>query len=513
MRLADEDITQILKWRATDIFGRPFSYILPVDAHDRVQKLFEEGALLEGVVFPRVPLRFKPGGFINFDMKMTRLEEDNQIRLDFYKPSVGEGDTAKDAVDTDTFFTFVEQMIASPYEGELDLTMVDVSGLRDDAISDAAGKDAEYALRSSIEKALKAEAVGGTIGRLDDASYALLSAGDFDKAEFEAEIAEVAKGLDIDEEAVGLRSGNITIDDRDVSAESVQRALNHARGVFLGEIESKDDHNSLSDVISGIEHHRRLIRDAIDAYKYRCSEREIRDGEHGNRLVSKLQEGKVVIDGWIRSPDELIVMKDHPDLASLHDLKQLDEMIRMRMRANDDDRRVRDFYGLNIAALLSDGFFEELQEIFVRHGELRELVGFRLRGLPAAGVGGESWAALKKLIDLGHRVWIDRFSDVVTDQEKPGWLKDGFVEMPRAMMDRLIEHPDGAALIRDLIKVWGESGVSVIAADLITYKRRVVANSLGIRIFLAEEDFLDEDERESEAKEADRLKAKARRRA
>ncbi len=477
---ADPRFKSLMKWQDVDLFRRPLSFLFPADAHGRLDKLLEcDDALLEGVVFPRVPLRLKTGGFINFDMKMKRLGYAER-RLDFFRPGKHEGsfEVADTSTDLYSFFNFVEGLLNSPYEGEIGLAMVSVDALREGStLSDTA----KYAARQEIEKGLKARAIGATLGIMDEASYGLLVDGTFDEKAYATEMLAVAASLKIDPAVLTAKTARMNMDNRTLDTAELQRALAHSRAIFLGEVDTGQPLTCLSGVLDGIQHNRKLIEQALSKYEYRVSPRVILDTVKSTSLAH-LQQGKINLEGKICQPDEILVMADHPDLCLVHDLAQLDDLIRMRVRKKQIEREVPDYYELCRSTLIQEGFFEGLAKIMEKYNERPVFVGFRIKGVPPVKRGGIHWHALGRLADLGHPLWIDRFGDAVLETEALGCVRGGYVEIQPNLMRKLAGHFDGKDLMEKLVETWRYRDVGVLSCDLPDYDMKVLAQEMGIHI-------------------------------
>lgn len=488
---ADKAFRTIMGWSEEELFRQPISFLFPADAHGRLEALLEnEDPRFDSLTYPRVPLHVKSGGFINFDMKIER-QEGEKLRLDFYKPGNAESADGGEAETADmySFFNFVEQLLNTPFDEDLDLTMISMDALKDDS---GAGLSEEQkdAARADIEAKLKTQAVGGQIGKLDEASYGLISAGDFDEKAFEEELKTVAKKLKIDPAALESRSANVKIDDKDIDPDKLRQALNHSRAVFVGEIDDDTELESLSGVLDGIEHNRKLILEALEQKQFLASERSVSDNKENTISVALLQQGKVNLDRRIMSPDDFIVMADHPDISFKHDIAQLDRLIRLRVMKGSFEREKPDFYEVCRSTIIQDAFAGELKKILEKHKEEPRLVGFRIVGLPPVKSNGAHWDALNALAKSGHPLWIDRFGDAVVEGDSLSCLKGGFVEMPTNMMRKLAGHFDGKELMTKLIETWKERDVQVISADLPDYELKTLAMQLGITFAL--EDAIDE---------------------
>ncbi|NVJ97483.1 MAG: EAL domain-containing protein [Alphaproteobacteria bacterium] len=484
---ADDRFKTIMRWRDVDLFRQPLSFLFPADAHDRVERLLDRDdvSIFQNVMFPQVPLRLKTGGYINFDMRVTEKSGGERL-LEFFKPGRGEQPQASDGAkaeapaDMYSFFNFVEDLLASPFEGDLDLTMVSMDALKDN--SDAGLTDEEKAsARTEFEANLQRHAVGGKVGKLDEASYGLLTATGFDEDAFDLEMQNVAARLNIAPEKLALTKANMAIDDRDVAPEKLHQALHQARGVFVGEIEDEQGIEKLSGVIDGIEHNRKLIQDAIKRYKYRTSPRMVADNL-ASVSIAVLQQGKVNLEGQIRRPDDIIALAEHPDISIEHDLAQLEDLIRMRVRKPADEREKPDYYELCRSTMIQDRFTEELEVMLGRHGEVPDKIGFRIKGMPPVRRGGLHWDALNKLAALGHPIWIDRFGDAVVAPEALKCLKGGMIEMPPPLMKKLAGHFDGKEMMSQLVATWQAMNVRVVSADLPDYDMKTLAQELGITV-------------------------------
>ncbi len=480
---ADDKFKTIMQWSDVDLFRRPLNFLFPADASDRLDRLLDHDSnTLTNVRFPRVPLRVKTGGYINFDMKMAQTGPDER-RLDFYKPNREPGGPSttpnEPAADMESFFTFVEELLASPFNEDIELTMVSVDALKEES---SLSQDDRNTARESIEEKLQSKAVGGKLGKLDDASYGLVTSGGWDEEAFDREMAVVAEKLNLAPALLAAKSANIDLDDRTLPSDKLHQALNHSKNVFLGEVEQTEELNKLSDVVDGIEHNRNLILDALKRYSYRVSSRTIFDTK-ASSMLAQLQQGKVNLEGHIRSPDEILVMADHPDLSIKHDLAQLEDLIRMRVRRPESDRLKPDFYELCRSTLIQEEFLTELRATLTKHGEKAQNIGFRIKGMPPVKHAGLHWEALNKISAEGHPVWIDRFGDVVVAPEALNCLKSGYIEIPTPLLRKLSEHNDGSTLLTQLIATWRKLYVGVISADL-NDQLKIYSQELGITIAL-----------------------------
>ncbi len=483
----DKRIAEILRWQNIDLFMQPLSFIFPPDAHGRVDALIESAGNFENVIFPRVPLRYKPGGYINFDMKFVK-HDDETSSLEFYKPGEDCHESNVEVATTDmySFFNFVGELLNSPLEGNLAVTMVEVEGLR---AGSGLTNDEQASIRSEVESQLKKQAVGGKLGKLDEASYGLLSGGDFDEEAFEKELAAAAVKLNIAPDALGVRAAKVKIDDREIDSATLKMALSHSRSIFLGEIDSDVELGNLSDVISGIQHNCNLVTDAIKKFQYMVISRQIYDAKESiSRAV--LQQGKVNIDGRITLPGKLIVLYDHPDIAYSHDMAQIDEMMRVIKFTINSNPSVHyndgklDYYELCRSTLLKESFINDLSAILKKHGQATSMLGFRILEMPPSKKGGVHWETLLKLTGLGHSLWIDRFGDAVIDESLMKMLHGGYIEMPLQVMKKLAGHFDGKDMMTQLVSTWSSKGVGVVAADLPDIKMKQLANDIGIKLNL-----------------------------
>ena len=479
----DDRFKSLMRWKDVDLFRQPLTFLFPPDAHERLDKLLEtKSDIFSRITFPRVPLRLKTGGYINFDMKIDVLEGEAR-RLDFYKPGRADrAGTTGDAETTDmySFFNFVEKILESPFDEDLDLTMIDSAALRD-GTDPSLDDNEKKQVREELEHALKKQAVGGQLGQLDEASYGLLTTSGFDEEAFSREMQAVAEKTGISLDRLSVRSDAVKMDDRDLSSEKLQQALNHSRGVFLGEVEDKNGLSTLTAVVDGIEHNRRLIEDAIKKYRYRTSPRIISNNIEAVS-IALLQQGKVNLEGQIRRPDEIIVLPDHPDIALAHDIAQLEDMVRMRTKRTNSEREKPDFYELCRSTLVQPSFIEKLDALMQRHGEKATFVGFRIKGIPPVKMRGPHWEAVDMLAERGHPLWLDRFGDAVVDPEALKCLHKGFIEMPQSLMKMLAKHFDGKDMMRKLVETWKAMNVGVISVDLPDYELKTMAQELGISI-------------------------------
>ncbi len=484
IRKMEDAMTRILGWKAEDVFGLAFSTLLPLDAQNRMDMLWEKAAELDGVTMPRVPLRHQSGnGYINFDIGIAA--DADAIALTVFKPAkTAAKEPVPEPEDTEAFFAFVESVVNGGEAGAAGLAMVNMPGLVDGSVS--ADKAAE--LRAGIEDTLRQKAVGGKIGRLDDAAYAFLTEDKFDQEELEKDIAKTTKRLEVNAAELGLVTQGLEVDQKNIDPKVLRNALNHARGVFLGEVEGREEH-TLTDMINGIEHHRRLILSALKEHGFRTTPREIRDGRT-NTQIGVLHQPKMIIDTKIRFAGDLIVLRDHADVAAEHDLTIFTEFLRLFSLQEDEKRarRPRAFFELCVVNLADAGFIGKLLTLTSQYAQDARGLGFRIRHLPSLRAGGAAWQGLDRLVEAGFFAWIDRFADVVTDEGLMQKVQGGMVEVSAKFLDRIAGHPDGRGLTMQLIDVWQSKGVTLLSADLETDERKLLAHELGLYIALADGD-------------------------
>lgn len=486
----DERITRVLGWKEFDLFRQPVEFLFPPDAHGRMQKLFTSKRKLDSIIFPKVPLRYHAGGYINFDMSIDYLDA-GEWRLNFYKSGLTSHTerppnalSAKDALpaqDMVNFFDFVQDVLESPFDGDMDMAMVEVSGLKEDSTLDEAKK---ADLRQEVESELKKQAMGGRIGKVDTATYSLLTSGGFEEEDFEAEMISAAKAMGLSAEDVGIRSQSVTIDDRTMPAEQVKQALGQVAKAFTGEVEPVEGATTLSAVVTGIQHHRNLINKALGSYAFRAGKRLVSFAATGERFTL-LYEGKVSIDSTLRRPDSLINMIDHADLALKHDVAQLDEILRLKAH-NKKEKDVLVFYDLCRASLLSPSFHVDILDKAKKAGLSPETIGFRVLGMPPIKRGGAYWEKLFKLKEAGFRLWVDRFGDAVIDDKLADLVSGGVIEMPQALLKKLSDHYDGKELIQRLVKVWTGQSVWVVSQDYSEEKWKRRSIEAGIEVYLSD---------------------------
>lgn len=494
----DQRLSRVLGWKDFDLFRQPVEFLFPPDAHGRIGKLFSSDRPLEQVVFPKVPLRYHAGGYINFDMTLSKTT-DGDWRLDFFKPDTGttaqEGQQGADTVatqDMSGFFNFVQDILESPFDGDIDMSFVEVAGLRQE--SDLSDEN-RRSLRENVEKELKSQAVGGRIGKIDNATYGFLTTGEFEEEAFEEELRGAAEKLGIASEDLGVRSRQIAIDEKDLSREQMTQALGQAAKSFTGEIEDDPTATRLSAVISGLEHHLNLIKSALRQYDFRAGKRLIFRAQD-NQRTAILVEGKVGIDGHYRRPDELVNMVDHADLALDHDLAQLEDIIRLqgmdaRKAIAKGQSVVPIYYNLCRACLLSPDFISRLSALIKGAGLTPDQIGLRLKGLPPIKRGGPHWDCITQLKTLGFRIWVDRFGDAVSGDKLTNLLEFGMIEMPQILLKKLVHHYDGKDLIKNLVSVWQAKNVTVVSADFTEEKWKRQSLDAGIGIYLSGDPLMD----------------------
>ncbi|WND02476.1 EAL domain-containing protein [Temperatibacter marinus] len=487
---SDGRLSKILGWEEYDLFRQPVEFLFPPDAHSRLQKLLAAERKLDHVVFPKVPLRYHAGGYINFDMQITS-NDDGSWLFEFFKVAKGSGQPTPSAEhipaqEIYAFFDFVQAVLESPYEGDLDMAMIQVSGLREGA---GLSPDQREKVRDTVEEELKNQAIGGRIGQVDEATYSLLTGGDFHEELFHEEVENAAKSLGLSLEELGVKSRTVAIDDPTLPADQMQKALSQATFAFSGHIDDMADARSITEVVSGIEHHVNLIKAALNAYGYRIGKRQASYAVAGQKFAFLL-EGKVDIDGHFRRPDELINLVDHADLALEHDLKQIEEVLR-QLAVQKDSSQDKIFYDLCRSCLLVPDFHERLNDLLEKYLIMPSQIGLRIMGVPPIKRGGPHWQTIKRIRKKGILLWTDRFGDAVTDEELAPLLKEGVIEMPASLLKKLISHFDGKDLITQLVKVWQSKSVWVVLENIEDEKWKRQALEAGIEIYLSRDPYTD----------------------
>ena len=103
-------------------------------------------------------------------------------------------------------------------------------------------------------------------------------------------------------------------------------------------------------------------------------------------------------------------------------------------------------------------------------------IGFRALSLDLAKQSLPSFQNLLKLLQCGHSVWLTRFANAVTDSTLDG----AFVEVTATYLQRLCDNPEGRDLVSQLLQVWRNAGVQLVAVDVQSPDQRAFVKDLGI---------------------------------
>jgi EAL domain-containing protein (putative c-di-GMP-specific phosphodiesterase class I) len=131
---------------------------------------------------------------------------------------------------------------------------------------------------------------------------------------------------------------------------------------------------------------------------------------------------------------------------------------------------------INAAALADDTFVPSVAQMLQVAAVTPAAIGFRALSLDLAKQSLPSFQNLLKLLQRGHSVWLTRFANAVTDSTLDG----AFVEVTATYLQRLCDNPEGRDLVTQLLQVWRNAGVKLVAVDVQSPGQRAFVKDLGI---------------------------------
>ena len=377
------------------------------------------------------------------------------------------------------FFDSVSYLAENSPEKPIELMMLSFTALADPDLTGRIGQEGVAELRASIEAKLSGRSLTGQVGRLDASSYALVVDAGEDAAGIVEDVGEATQELGIGAEQLGVRSLSVALDDPAAGRAGMQSALAHVRQSFLGDDDDDDfggGSTSLTAAVARIEITKTKILAALEAGDVTLAHYPVvtlADSSTALHLV----HGALVIDGETVQASQRLILGDYPGLSLQHDLtiarEAVLEIVGTRKAGGTPVPVIID---INASSLGADEFAPTIEKILEVAKVSPEEIGFRVLSLDLAKQSLPSFQNLLLLLKRGHRAWLTRFANAVTDATLDG----AFVEVAVSYLERLCDNPEGKALVIQLLQVWRNAGVQLVAIDVQSPTQRRFVAELGI---------------------------------
>jgi EAL domain-containing protein (putative c-di-GMP-specific phosphodiesterase class I) len=380
------------------------------------------------------------------------------------------------------FFDSVSYLVENAPDKPIELMMLSFEALDDSRMIDQIGKNRMDTLRAAIEASLNNAAVNGQIGRLDNTSYVVMYDADIDADDIVHNVGDATQELGISVEDLGARTHAMALDSN-ADAEQVQAALAHVRRSFLngddGDIEEAP--KSLNAAIEQIEISKRQIIAALDAGNIVLRRYPVTALATGEAVVH-LMHGALVIDGESVLASRRLILGDYPGLALQHDLVMTREAI-LRIAAARDQNAPIDpvIIDIEAASLAATDFESGVAKMMKVAGVAPQSIGFRVLSLDLARQTQPGYQSLVRMLERGHPAWLTRFANAVTNST----LKGAYIEVTATYLQRLCENADGRDLVSQLLEIWRNAGVRLVAIDVQSSDQVGLVNDLKIEYAIA----------------------------
>ena len=377
------------------------------------------------------------------------------------------------------YFDSVSYLVDNAPEKPIELMMLNFAGLENPEISDRIGKEAMNDVRDAIEVKLANHSLSGQVGRMDSGSYALIIDAGEDADDIIVDVGNATKTFGIDTDELGARSTTVALDAPGSTAEDTKNALADVRRSFLG---GDDDDEfgaptvSLNNVMERLEVTKTKILAALEAGDISLTRFPVIALSDGSTALH-LAYRTLMIDGEPVKASQNLILGDYPGLTLQHDLTMVREAALEIVAANKTDTpAVPLIIDINAASLASDKFVPSVSKMMDVAGVKPDCIGFRTLSLDLARQSLPGFQNLQKLLRLGHRIWLTRFASAVTDATMEG----AYVEVTVTYLERLCDNPEGKELVAQLLQVWRNAAVQLVAIDVQSTAQRKFIADLGI---------------------------------
>ena len=381
------------------------------------------------------------------------------------------------------FFDSVSYLIdQAPDDKPIELMMLSFEALSDPGLSDRIGAGGVDDVRAAIESTLNSRSLNGQVGRLDDNSYTIVCDGDTEAGEIGVDVGAATSEFGVGAEELGARAKTVTLD-KGADEEQLQGALAHVRRSFLEDDDDDEDSLiggdgpiSLSGVVSDIEISKQRIVNALDAGDLELLRYPVVALATGAPALY-LVHGRLLIDGVAVEASRKLIMGDYPGLTLHHDSAMAREAVRQIAAAvaagTPIDPIVID---VNASSLGEPEFAATLSALLQEHGVAPGSIGFRTLALDLTRQSSPNYLGLLELLGRGHPVWLTRFAAAVTGSTLDG----AYIEVTAAYLQRLCGSSDGFGLVSQLLDVWRDAHVRLVAIDVQNGEQRTLIAELGI---------------------------------
>ena len=361
------------------------------------------------------------------------------------------------------FFDSVSYLVENSPDKPIELMMLSFEALDDTQTTDRIGKDQMDTVRTAIETTLSSGSVNGQIGRLDNTSYAVMYDADIDADDIILDVGNATQSLGVGIEDLGARTRTMALDAGGADTDQVQATLAHVRHSFLDDDDGFEEApKSLNAAIEQIELSKRKIVAALDAGDIVLRRYPVIALATGDAAIH-LMHGELVIDGKPVQASRRLILGDYPGLALQHDLVMTREAV-LRIAAPRDQNEPIDPVIIDIdAASLAESEFESgVAKMIEVAGVVPQAIGFRVVSLDLARQSLPGYRSLVRMLERGHPAWLTRFANAVTDSA----LKGAYIEVTFTYLQRLCDNADGRELVSQLLKIWRNAGVRLVAIDV-----------------------------------------------
>lgn len=360
------------------------------------------------------------------------------------------------------FFDSVSYLVESSPEKPIELMMLSFEALDDSEMTERIGKDRMDAVRDAIEATLSSRSVNGQIGRLDNASYAVMC--DAGAGDIVLDVGKATEKLGVGIEDLGTRTQTMALDSANADTEQVQAALAHVRRSFLGDEDDdfEEAPKSLNAVIGQIEISKHKIVAALEAGDIVLRRYPVIALATGEAAVH-LMHGTLMIDGEPIVASRRLIMGDYPGLTLQHDLAMTREAVLRIAAGRDQDAPIDPvIIDINASSLAETEFESGVAKMIEVAGVAPASIGFRVLSLDLAKQSLPSYRNLVAMLERGHPAWLTRFANAVTDST----LNGAFIEVTVTYLQRLCDNAEGRDLVSQLLEIWRAAGVRLVATDV-----------------------------------------------
>lgn len=461
--------------------------IFPPKNRSIVQRLLASVAAGNALAFYDVSVLIPPDDIRRIYRMHPELRADCTLHFAFEPRS---GRPGGGLVDAESFIAAVGDLTTAGGH-PLDLMMFEFGCLTDPALATRVGTEEWQALRKSIERTLSEQAVDGQVGKISSNSYGLVTRTTIGEAAVLGRVGSAVRRHGVSPEEMGARVERVGLDNPEVGGEGLGNLIAHVCDRFVGALKSAfpsaRDKATLSQVKAEVEQLESLLWKAVEGGTLLLNTRQVLRLQDTSCALM-VSEGLIEINEEMRPAESLLRFADFPDLALAHDLKVAEAALGRSSAAAEGGepagRPATYVVPLSSAALSNRKALSSFDALFEAHTVPAQSLGFRLPRLslgPGRSPGQHTMQALHR---AGHPIWFTNFTSAIQDFAKGLHLDNAFVEVSAAYLERLCDEEDGLPLLRRMLDVWMEAGVSVVATQVETADRLELLHELDIDLFV-----------------------------